>query len=159
MASLRKATSIGTLWALCSSSASSRSSLPKPKPLPPQGNRPHFLQLTGRPDHVGPSPFLVVAGFRPVPLHLVPHHSADRARALRTQDQQLRSAKGTHRIRRRLNRCQSRLQCRLLLCTKQMHKREDCPHGRRNPQTPKYWHSVRIVGNNPGNRREEHQNK
>src|SRR2546426_3967696 len=53
MASWRKATSIGTLWALCSSSASSRSS-PKPKPPPPQGNRPHFLQLTGRPDHVGP---------------------------------------------------------------------------------------------------------
>src|SRR2546428_1008108 len=53
MASLRKATSIGTLWALCSSSASSRSS-PKPKPPPPQGNHTHFPQLTGRPDHVGP---------------------------------------------------------------------------------------------------------
>src|SRR2546425_10798569 len=54
MASLRKATSIGTLWALCSSSASSPSS-PKPKPPPPQGNHPHVPQKTGRPDHVGPS--------------------------------------------------------------------------------------------------------
>src|SRR5436309_16026186 len=63
MASLRKATSIGTLWALCSSSASSPSS-PKLKPPPPQGNHPHVPQKTGRPDHVGPSPFLVVAGFQ-----------------------------------------------------------------------------------------------
>src|SRR5712664_3797135 len=67
--------------------------------------------------------------------------------------------KRAHRIRRGRNGSQLFFQRRLLLCTKQMHKREDCPHGRRNPQTPKYWHSVRIVGNNPGNRREEHQNK
>src|SRR6266851_5336887 len=44
----------GTLWALCSSSASSLSSPPKPKP-PPQGNPPHFPpnNREARP-HVGP---------------------------------------------------------------------------------------------------------
>src|SRR5258708_5685909 len=45
----------GTLWALCSSSASSLSSPPKPKPSP-QGNPPHFPpnNREARP-HVGPS--------------------------------------------------------------------------------------------------------
>jgi len=47
--------------------------------------------------------------FRPVPLHLAPHNSADRARTLRTEHQQLCSAKRAHRIRRKLNRCQSLL--------------------------------------------------
>src|SRR5260370_19738441 len=48
----------GTLWALCSSSASSLSSLPnsKPSPPPPQGNHPHPTQLTERPDHTSGLP-------------------------------------------------------------------------------------------------------
>src|SRR5260370_21733265 len=57
----------GTLWALCSSSASSLSSLPnsKPSPPPPQGNHPHPTQLTGRPDHTSGLPSNPRAPFTP----------------------------------------------------------------------------------------------
>src|SRR6266436_1753918 len=55
--------STGTLWALCSNSAPSLNS-PKPSPPPPQGNRSHFRQTTGRPDHVGPSLCLCRGGLQ-----------------------------------------------------------------------------------------------
>jgi hypothetical protein len=47
--------STGTLWALCSSSASSLSWLPKPEP-PPQGDPPQLPQFTRRPDHTSGLP-------------------------------------------------------------------------------------------------------
>src|SRR6267154_5712086 len=57
--------SIGTLWALCSSLASSLSS-PIPKPL--EGNHPHFLKKPGRPGHtIGPSLKSAVGPSFPIP--------------------------------------------------------------------------------------------
>ena len=95
----------------------------------------------------------------PVSMRLTPDNPTNRARAPRTEHQQLRSAKRANRIRRWLNRCQSCFQRRLLLRAEQMHESKDRPHGRGDPENPTARHKIRRHGHRPGNRREEQQNR